>query len=207
MADKMWRLIFGGMLILGGCLFMLQQAGIVTSGWDIFWAILMGLGGVAFVSIFMRDRRHWWALIPGLMLIGMGITALLPDSLEKLGGAVFMGMFALAFWLIYAMDRDQWWAIIPGGVLATLGVVSALSFDQWITGGVFFGGLALTFFLVAVLPKPQGVMTWAFIPSAVLFFMAMGMITFKMQDIMMYVWPAILLIGGGYLIFVYFRER
>ena len=85
-------------------------------------------------------------------------------------GAMFLGMIGLAFWIVYLTNHDHWWAIIPGGVMLTLAAVSAVApfAGGFATGGLFFLGMGLTFALVGVIPTPQGRMTWAFIPAAVM---------------------------------------
>jgi hypothetical protein len=215
MKNSTWRLVFGGFLILSGLLFLLQQFGFLHSVVSIFWSCLLLAGGVTFIGVFASDRRHWWAR---MTLLGMGLVSLLPAQLTYLGGSIFLGAIALSFWCIYFFGTDRWWAIIPGGVLLTLAVVSSLfmlygqkflsyRIDEWVSGSIFFLGLAGTFFLVAVLPKPQGVMTWAFIPAAALFFMSMVVASLRLQQLMVYIWPAVLVIAGVYMIYLYFRNR
>jgi hypothetical protein len=109
----------------------------------------------------------WWAAFPGFVLAGIGVLILLPDALDNIGGAVFLGAIGLSFWAVYLTGRERWWAIIPGGVLFTLAIVSALP-SNFLggadSGGVFFLGLALTFWLVALLAN----MRWAYWPAGVL---------------------------------------
>ena len=162
------RIIIGALLVFAGGLGFLQAFGILRDASDVFWGIIFLLGGGAFLMMFAAGfaRGQWWAVIPGLVLAGIGVVILLPDWLDDLGGAVFLGAIGLSFWTVYLSGRDRWWAIIPGGVLLTLAAVSA--FDEVFrgadSGGVFFLGLALTFLLVATLAN----MSWAYWPAGAL---------------------------------------
>jgi hypothetical protein len=163
------RIVIGTLLIFAGALGFLQAFGILRDASDVFWGIVFLIGGGAFLLIFAAGfaSGQWWAVIPGLVLAGIGVLILLPDALDDLGGAVFLGAIGLSFWLVYLSGRDRWWAIIPGGVLFTLAVVSVLPdtlFGGVDSGGVFFLGLALTFLLVALLAG----MGWAYWPAGAL---------------------------------------
>ena len=163
------RIIIGTLLILAGGLGFLQAFGILRDASDVFWGIVFLVAGGVFLMMFTSgfSSGQWWAAIPGLVLAGIGVLILLPDSLDNLGGAVFLGAIGLSFWLVYISGRDRWWAIIPGGVLLTLAVVSALPdtlFGGTDSGGVFFLGLALTFLMVALLAN----MSWAYWPAGAL---------------------------------------
>jgi hypothetical protein len=213
-----FRLAIGGILILMGALLLLQQFGIISGTVSIIWAVLLIATGLIFIGVFAFNRQHWWALIPGLTLVGIGIIPLLPTEYTYLGGSIVLGAVGLSFFCIYLFSHENWWAIIPGGVLATLafcaylafhldGKISGITVDEIVLGSAFFLGLALTFFLVAVLPNPLGRMTWAFIPSAALFLAALTAASFRLQQVMVYIWPVVLVFGGIYLIYLYFHNR
>ncbi len=205
------RVLWGSLLILGGVLFLLQNLGIFKLG-DMFWALLLALAGVFFLSIFFQNRANWWALIPGFTLLGIALlvftSLLFPRVANVWGGSFVLGALGLSFWVIFIIDRKNWWAIIPGGVLITLAAIAGLS--QFIagvaTGGIFFFGLGITFGLVAVLPSPEGQMKWAWIPAGVLVLMGL-LIMAAAGNIINYLWPAILILGGGYLLVRAFLRR
>lgn len=194
------RLIVGLLLISGGLVYLLQNLGVITwANW--LFTGLFAVGGLVFLVWFARDRSAWWAIIPGMTLLGLGaVTAL--DQLaigtsSDWTGSLFLGSIGLAFWLVYLRDRSFWWAIIPGGVLVTLAVVAgldnaALPFES---GGIFFIGLGLTFLLLALVPTPAGNLRWGFYPAAAL--LAMGvLISVGFENAINYLWPAALIIGG-----------
>jgi len=201
-----FRLMIGGLLILGGVLALLQTMNILGNASGIFWGLIWGAVGVYFLYLLLNDRqRNWWAVFPAFITLGWAVSSFLPNSLDFLGGLIFLGGISLAFWWVYFTDTSRWWAIIPAGVMLTLGAVSALDeirgFD---TDGLFFIGLGVTFLLVALLPGGNK-QTWAWIPAVVL--LIFGTMLMPALGISSYVWPALLIILGGYLILRFFRKQ
>jgi len=197
------RLIWGGILILAGILFLLQELNILGNAFQYLWLILMAAGGGVFIWIYFTKKEQWWAIIPGLTLLGLSLSGL--DSLlnfypgSSWTGAVFLGCIGLAFWLIYLRRQDQWWAIIPGGVLLTLAAVAGLEKILDWSEVIFFLGLACTFALVGILPNQQDT-RWAFIPAAVL--AVLGVTLFApFKSAMLLIWPVALIALGGYILF------
>lgn len=206
------RILWGVLLIVAGVLFLLQSLGIIQFT-VILWPALIGMASLAFLFVFLSaPQANWWAAIPGFVLLGVaGVIALdqlAPEVGEVWSGALFLGGIALAFWVIYLFNPEQWWAVIPGGVLLTLAVVSGLSpvLEGIETGGVFFFGLGLTFVLLALLPTPEGRLTWSIVPAIVLLIVG-ALITAAATQLINYVWPVLLILGGLYLLFRTFGSR
>lgn len=194
--------VIGLILILVGGLFILQNMGILDNVGDVFWGGVFLAAGALFLFAFITGS--WWAVIPGLTLAGIGVLILLPDPLEKYGGALFLGSISLAFWLVFVTAmRERWWAIIPAGTLTTLAIVSFLpEFVGGIeTGAFFFFGLAVTFALVALLAG----MRWAWYPAAALG--ALGLVVLlAVGDIANYIMAAVLIGAGAFLLYRYFHR-
>lgn len=85
--------------------------------------------------------------------------------------------------------------------------IAGIEIDEVVLGSAFFLGLAFTFLLVAILPNPTGRMKWALIPSAALLLVALTAASFRLQQIMVYVWPVALVLAGIYLIYLYFHSK
>ena len=123
------RIFWGSLLILAGVAFLLQNFGFFPFG-DIFWGLFIGFLGAAFLSIYLRERENWWAIIPGIILLATGLLILvgliLPESNLDWGGFIFLAGIGIAFFVVYLVRRENWWAVIPGGVMTTLAVVSLL---------------------------------------------------------------------------------
>jgi hypothetical protein len=197
------RLILGGALILAGILFLLQELNILGNAFQYLWLILMAAGAAVFIWIYFTKKEQWWAIIPGLTLLGLSLSGL--DSLlnfypgSNWTGAVFLGCIGLAFWLIYLRRQDQWWAIIPGGVLLTLAAVAGLDKIMDWSEVIFFLGLAGTFALVGILPNQQDT-RWAFIPAAVLAVLGIALFA-PFKSAMLLIWPVALIALGVYILF------
>lgn len=199
------RYLWGGLLIVGGILFLLQNLfGFQLGG--LFWAIVFGLGGLFFLSIFFSNRMNWWGLIPGITLLGIGLVIALdtfaPEIGDLLGGSIILGGIGLSFLIVYYLNREFWWAIIPGGVLLSLSV--AIAFESYLAGtgfvALFFLGMALTFAVLAMVTTPEGKMQWAWIPAGILGIIGIAFGAFS-GSLMAYAMPVILIGVGGFLIF------
>jgi hypothetical protein len=205
-------ILWGVLLIAGGVLFLLDSLGIVAVGM-VLWPALFAVASLAFLFVFATaPRTNWWAAIPGFVLLGLtgtiALDQLAPEVAGGWSGGLFLGGIALAFWVIYLVNREQWWAVIPGGVLLTLALVAGLSsvFEGLEVGGIFFFGLGLTFALLAILPTPEGRLTWAIIPAIVLLVMG-ALITAAAAQLINYLWPVALVLGGLYLLYRVIRSR
>jgi hypothetical protein len=200
------RLWLGVLLVLGGLLSLLDATGIISNAGGIFWGLLFAAGGVFFLVMLVNDPNSWWAAFPAFTLLGLAASSFLPDSLENFDGLVFFAGISLGFWWVYFADKRNWWAIIPGGVLLTLGIVSVLdNVSGMETGGLFFLGLGLTFMLVAILPGESG-RSWALIPGTILLVFG-AILGTPLSGIADYLWPAVLIILGGYFVFRFFTNR
>lgn len=200
------QLIGGILLIAAGLFMLLDRFGIMTDVLPYIWIVLFVASGIVFIVVYATDRRHWWALIPGLTLIGLSFVAgsavLMPDFLGELGGSIFLGGIALSFLIIFALHREHWWAGIPGGILTTLAVVAGTSSSTAgiDAGFIFFIGLGLTFLLIFIVPPKTGRMTWPLIPAAILIIMGVILAT-PYVGLLNYLGPAALILGGGYFLF------
>ena len=199
------RIVGGILLVVVGILTLLQGLGALDNIAPIFWAIIFCIGGVLLLYIFLTNRVHWWAIIPGFLLLSVAALLVVEEFAPDLGGdwegVLVLGGIGAAFWVIYFMKREQWWAIIPGGVMVTLALVTGLSstLDSDVAGGVFFLGLGLTFGLMAFLPSSEGRMKWAPIPGAILLIIG-AVIMSASTEVFKYLWPAALILVGIYLI-------
>ncbi len=206
------RFVFGILLIGAGILFLLQSLGLLEGASSIFWALAFAVAGGIFLYVYLTDRTHWWAVIPGLTLLGIGeliaASHFFPKYDDILGAPVFMVFISLSFWIIYLTNRENWWAIIPGGVLLTIGIFIGLEelFPDVEMVGVFFLGLGLTFVVLAYLPSQEGRLRWALIPAAVLILMGVIFLgtAFAAFEVVI---PAAMVLVGLYLIYRIARPK
>ena len=200
------RILWGLLLILAGVLFLLNSIGTITIG-EYQWAILLGIGGLAFLSVFISDRNQWWSLFPAFgLLVGAVIIYLenaFPAIPGDIAGAVALGGIGLAFLLIFLSNFANWWALIPAGVLFSLSAVFLLGIES---GGVFLIGLGLTFGVIGFVPTEQGRMRWAFIPAIVLIIIGLFVLIASF-DLFALLWPLGLIAGGLLIIYFVIRSR
>lgn len=206
------RAIVGLALIAAGILFLLQTFGLIPADLPLLWVGAFGIGGLIFLYVFLVNPSDWWALIPGFSLLGIagliGLSALLPELGDNWGAAFFLAMIGLSFWIIYLATKFvNWWAIIPGGSL--LSVAALIAFEPLMgesAAGILLLGLAVTFGLVYLLPKPVGRLRWALIPAGVLLLIGL-LLSATAVEALKYVWPLALLLGGGYLMWISLRRE
>jgi hypothetical protein len=203
------RTLMGAGLIALGGLLLLEQVGYLRGAGDLFWGLVLLAGAAYFFYMFFQNiTSQWWAIIPAMVLLGLGSEAFLPEAWDDWDGAFLLGSIGIAFWVVYLTDRSRWWGIIPGGVLLTLASISVLDeVSGKDTGGLFFLGLALTFVLVALLPNTVGKMQWAYIPAGVLAVIGVLLASGSTATLMGYIWPAALIIAGVLIIFGFFSKR
>ncbi len=197
--------VVGGLLLVAaGVVFLLDNLKLIALDWEMLVGPMFAIGGLVFLIVFIMDKKNWWALIPGFVLIGIGIIIFMDQSMESMGelwsGAVFLGLLGLAFVLVYLSDRRHWWAIIPGGVLLTLAGVTLISNEGVLAGGVFFLGMAATFGLLWILPKPAGRLNWALYPAGILVVIGL-LVILGATNLINFVWPVALLVGGGFILY------
>lgn len=203
--------VVGGILLVAaGVIFLMNNLGLIMLDWDVLIGPMFGIGGLVFLMVFILNTDEWWALIPAFVLMGIGIIVFMDQNMQAVAdrwsGAVFLGFLGLAFFLIYITHINHWWAIIPGGVLLTLAGVTLVPGEGDLSGVIFFFGLALTFGLVYILPKPSGRLKWALYPAGILLLIAV-LVGLGAANLMNYVLPAALLIAGGFVIYQSLRRK
>lgn len=161
---------------------------------NILGAAVFALAGLAFLAIHRSEPDHWWALLPGLVLLGLAVASIAGDF----GGLFFLGSIGLAFAMVYRSEPEQWWALIPAGVMFTLAVVSAVDalpiFGDG--GAIFFLGLAATFAVVWRLADQE----WAIWPTAAMLFMVVLIVGSTLMATASALLPVLLIAGGLWLL-------
>ncbi len=194
-----WRILLGGLLVLIGAAALLDSFNIIPFG-GLLWGGLFALGGLAFLVFFIQNRASWWAIIPGVILLGLStvilISSLFPKFEGSIGGFIFLAAISVAFWLVYGTNNQFWWAIIPAGVMASLAfTVLVDEFTRFDGGVIFLLGLSGTFALLSILPGLGGNRRWPLIPAGVLFLVSI--LAFGLESSLSSVVWAVLLIGLG----------
>lgn len=205
MSNQSKRIFLGGMLILVGVLFLLQQIFSIPFG-GLFVSLLFAGGGAVFLYLLIQDRSKWWAAIPGFVLLGLAAliasSKLFPEFGNRFGGSVFLGFIALGFLVVYLLRTDQWWPIIPAGVLFTLAVVAGTRGGGQLGGAIFFLGVGATFAALGFHPMGK-TEKWPWIPAGIC--IALGVLILALSGALVdtfggWVWALILIIAGGFFV-------
>ena len=154
------RLMAGAILIvLGIVLFGLQFVEGLGE------AVILFLIGGLFVAGYLY-RRVYGLLIPGCILLGIGLGSVGESSALAIGDFSAFGL-GLGFVAIYVIDLiyrggTHWWPLIPGGILIVTGVASgSATLERMLSVGwplilVFVGLLLLAGAFGLVGRKPAG---------------------------------------------------
>ena len=205
------RIVFGLVLIVGGILILLENLGVISGGVGLVWSLLLIGAGLTSLYVYAINRVNWWALIPGFTLTAIGtsvgLDVIAPTLGNIFGGGIILGGIGLSFWMVYFTNREFWWSIIPAGVMTSVAVVATLDelFPHTDTDGLFLVGLGLTFILLGVLPGHEKQLRWAFIPGGILTVIGLFTLPF-MGQAFNFIWPAALIIAGGYIIYRNFKN-
>lgn len=205
------RILWGLLLILAGVLFLLNSMGTITIG-EYQWAIILGIGGLAFLSIFISDRNQWWWLFPAFALLMVSMIIWVENAFPSvpgdISGVIAMGGIGLAFLLVFLINFANWWALIPAGVLLSSAAALLLNMISpgLESGGLFLVGLGLTFGVIGFVPTEQGRMSWAFIPAIVLLVIGFFVLIASFNLIAL-LWPLGLIGAGALIIYYVIRGR
>ena len=126
---RQWWPIIPGLTLLGlAATVFLSVQGLVPQAW--LATIFLGGIGLGFWIIFILDRAHWWAVIPGGMLWVIAILAVLNQTTQldnnQQGGLLFIGL-GLVFGILYLLrnaQRPLGWAAIPALALTVFGIIA-----------------------------------------------------------------------------------
>ena len=128
------RLTAGAILIVVGMILLASQ--LVEGLADHVWTLL--IGGLFVAGYFYR--RAYGLLIPGCILLGIGLGNLGEGSILQFGDfdSIALGLGFVAIFLIDTLyrGRSHWWPLIPGGVLLVSGLAEgSQAFEDLLTVG------------------------------------------------------------------------
>ncbi len=206
MKNNTKQIVIGGLLVLAGIIFLIQQIFHLSLG-GLFVSLFFAAGGAAFLYVVLRKHENWWAFIPGFTLLGLAVliasAELLPSVANQFGGSIFLGAVALGFVAILIVKPSHWWAVIPAGALATLALIAGIpGGNGMIQGGLFFAGIGATFAAVGLMPVGRNE-KWPWIPAGICFVIGtlimLGSGAF-VDSVMGWIWAVGFLLVGGYLV-------
>lgn len=151
-----WSLIPAGALFgISGLIGLEAIAPRVASAFG--GSLFLGSLGLAFWLIYVTDRQHWWAIIPGGVLSTLALVAgadrIIPGGF---GGAIFFLGLAATFGLLYFVpvtDKAHTrWALIPAAICLVLAFIVAASLS---TLAGYIWPLALILVGIYLLIRPR----------------------------------------------------
>lgn len=198
------RIWFGGLAIVAGVLLLLQYLEIFGGFTDMIWALSFIAGGLGLLGYYIAKRGHWWPLIPGIILLTLGVIVgaeAFAGGLGEWAGPVVLGGIGLSFLAVYLVERSAWWMLIPAGTLLSL---SALTTVEIVGVGfepaaLLFIGLGLTFAILSALRIGDRHQIWPLFPAAALLVMGFLMLIGR-EEWLNLIWPLALIGGGVYVL-------
>ena len=171
--------------------------------------VVLVLIAIPFLAVFLLNRENWWALIPGWVLLTIGVMVFLLDQNLLPGDLVplyVLSSIGMPFLVVYLMNRENWWALIPAYVLLNIAtMVTLIVFDLLdgfaIPAYIMFS-IAIPFVVVFLINRSQ---RWALIPAGILSFLGFGF--FIGTDLGRYVIPAVLVVAGAWLLYTSFIKK
>ena len=82
----LFPIIGGILLIAAGVLLLLDTLGVFQFAWSMLIGPLIGLGGLVFLAVFILFKKEWWAVIPGFVLIAIGLTIFMDQRVQDFSG-------------------------------------------------------------------------------------------------------------------------
>jgi len=125
--EHWWPLIPGlALLSLGAIIGLNRFAPRVGEAWG--GVLVLGAISLAFWAIYFANREHWWAVIPGGVLLTLAVVAGVSSFVGEAGtGAIFFLGLGLTFGLLSFLPTKQGrmkWMLIPAVVLLAMGLLT-----------------------------------------------------------------------------------
>ncbi|MBN2047457.1 MAG: hypothetical protein JW750_06430 [Anaerolineaceae bacterium] len=118
-----WALIPGFILSGIGTILVIDYF-VPQTNENLIGALVMASIGLAFFAVFVHDRTHWWAIIPGGATMSVAAVILTGEP-----GYLFAGL-GITFALVALLsEKENWWAWIPCGVLTVMAMFFLITSD------------------------------------------------------------------------------
>lgn len=163
------------------------------------------------LNMFFKNNQGWCSDIlkqmdqfrTGLILVGIGITALIFQSMEGGYSALFMMGLGAGFLAFYRYGKKPG-LLIPGCLIFGLGIGKGAYLYVWGIGNPFIFGLGIGFLLIYVVTKVWTGEShwWPLVPG--FSFLGLDVLT-KFRDLLYMVsqqWPLAVIVIGGYFLYV-----
>jgi uncharacterized membrane protein YgcG len=143
----------GLILIVLGVLIILHSSGTVRIDWGDFWIYIIILLGLLFWLGFLFDRRNVGLLMPGSVLLTIGLVFLYAAQTDWSVMGELWPFFILApafgFYAMFLFGERERGLLVPAGILTVIGVIFLLQSLRysvryaWAIGFIVIGALLL----------------------------------------------------------------
>jgi Na+/H+ antiporter NhaD/arsenite permease-like protein len=119
-----WWAAIPGLALLGLSITSLEDALSLFPGFELGGSAFLGGLGLSFWLIYFRRQDHWWAIIPGGVLLTLATVAGLDSVGVDYGGGIFflgLGFTFILVALLPSPGADTRWSYIPALVMLILG--------------------------------------------------------------------------------------
>ncbi len=195
-----WALIPAYILLLIALVLLCTE--VLGLGDDFIAVVLMPGFAIPFLYVYLKKKERWWALIPAYVFLLIGLLITLDEFFvfgDKFIAPGILGGIGLPFLYVYFRNRDNWWALIPAYTLLALGTMIGLLVFNLLSGlavpAFILLAIAIPFFFVYGLNQQK---SWPLIPGGITALMGMGFLLGT--DFGKYLFPAVLVLVGGWLL-------
>lgn len=193
----------GIILIIIGIAFMIHNSNLIDN--DILLSIL-GLG----LLVGYYYKKNTGFLISGLVILGIGVNSIADRLIANINLSGFITLTGLGFifLLLYFANNIKGF-VYPGCILPAIGTFSLIdSLLNIDIGWLFFLLLSISFYLIYIFEHRKNNVKWPLIPASILlafsaltFLTSINIFGIGLWEILIYIWPAILIIIGIRLIY------
>ncbi|MGL4610371.1 MAG: hypothetical protein ACRCYY_11960, partial [Trueperaceae bacterium] len=112
--------------------FTLLGVALAAIGGDLAGFYFLGMLALGFVMVYIRQRKHWWAVIPGGVLLTLSFIVALEELLPRWDeGTFFFAGLAATFAYLFTYERQRW-AIFPALALLFVGLLNLSFAGGWV---------------------------------------------------------------------------
>ena len=145
-----WWGLIPGFTLLGVAATILTSSYLPRVGDILGGVFVLGGIGVAFLAVYLAERKFWWALIPAGVMFTLCLVVLGDNLLKGFGGGILffgMGLTFLVIALLPTSDGRMRWAWYPAIALMVMGVIISAAAEDlfgyiW-PAALIIGGIAL----------------------------------------------------------------
>jgi hypothetical protein len=145
-----WWSLIPGFTLLGVAATILSSTYFPSVGDFLGGVFVLGGIGLAFLVIYLTERKYWWALIPAGVMFTLCLVVLGDNIIGGLGGGFLffgLGLTFLVLALLPTANGRMTWAWYPAIALLVIGVIISAAAEDlfgyiW-PAALIVGGIAL----------------------------------------------------------------